>query len=804
MLSYLRPDPSVPVAIQDTEFTKDLLGRFVCSTFDEAVHSGGRPFDVVVIGAGMFGAYLAEKIYRQSVDEGLRILVLDAGSFLLPTHSQNLPHLGLNAPGAVLVTRNDQDPGPRVGVWGVPWHSNEPFTGLAYCPAGRSIFWGGWSPRHTAVDLASWPKDARDFLNTNYATVEREIGVQDKADYMSGPLNTRLQSSLQSVAAGAALSSDITIDTVEDAPLAVQASSPGPGLFSFDKYSSAPILLEAIRDDIARQWTLNDDSRRRLFLVPRAHVIRLQQSGSSIVGLELTYEGQRRFLSAPANLSPTCQLILAAGTIESTRLALESFPLPRRDYAIGANFMAHLRTNLTVRVKRSALGLAASTTLEQGGAIVRGEIATPGGKRRYHYQVLASAEKGQNPEATMWTMVPDIDLLDKLLVNESPDWVSIVLRGIGEMDGDTRSGPGSVTSFVNLTNAGDTAQLDEAQARRAWVNFVATSNDYAAWRTMAQAAVTLAQRLGKNPGDVEYLSGNTWSTVPPADPFTMTKDQLGTTHHEAGTLWMGDDPAKSITDTTGRFHHVANAYAVGPSLFPTVGSANPSLTGLTLARRTAATVLAAVTPKPSTTFKPLYTGSLADWQMAGFGGFLQVFDILESTDGPGLLWYTREAFSDFVLALEWQYANRTDNSGVFIRVPAMNSADPQNDWQVAINGAYEIQIDPRGFNSDTNAENDPLRSTGAIYNVNPPTRTDVARGPWQWNSLIIEAVGNRIKVTLNDVLVNDYADPKPRSLRGHIALQNHHTGSKVQFRNIRIKNVAPTVVPLTVPRRTAA
>src|SRR4051812_10274157 len=154
MLSYLRPDSRVPVLLQDTEFTKDVLGRYVCSTFDEAIHNGGRPFDVVVIGAGMFGAYLAEKIYRQSVDEGLRILVLDAGSFLLPTHSQNLPHLGLNAPGAALVTRNDQDPGPRVGVWGIPWHSNEAFTGLAYCPAGRSIFWGGWSPRHTAADLA--------------------------------------------------------------------------------------------------------------------------------------------------------------------------------------------------------------------------------------------------------------------------------------------------------------------------------------------------------------------------------------------------------------------------------------------------------------------------------------------------------------------------------------------------------------------------------------------------------------------------------------------------------------------------
>lgn len=802
MLSYLRPDSAAPVPIQDTEFTKDLLGRYVCSTFDEVVNNGGRPFDVVIIGAGMFGAYLAEKIYRKSVDERLRILVLDAGSFLLSTHSQNLPHLGLNAPGAVLVTRNDQDPGARNGVWGIPWHSNEPFTGLAYCPAGRSIFWGGWSPRHTDSDLASWPKDARDYLNTNYESVEAEIGVLDKADYLNGPLNTKLQTALQDVKDGAPLSDDLTMDMVDEAPIAVQAGSPGPGLFSFDKYSSAPILLEAIRDDIAREWTLNDDSRRRLFLVPRAHVIRLQQSGGSIVGVELTYNGQRRALSAPMNLSPSCQFVIAAGTIESTRLALESFPLPRRDFAIGANFMGHLRTNLTIRVKRSALGLGASTALEQGGAIVRGEVTTGSAKRRYHFQVLGSAAKGQNPEGTMWSMVPDIDLLGNLLANQSPDWVSIVVRGIGEMDGDTRSGPGSVTSFVTLTNAGDEQQSDETQARRAWVNVTPTNNDYAAWKTMASAAVTLAARLGKSAGDVQYLYNNAWNDAPPPDPYTMTKDQLGTTHHEAGTLWMGESPALSVTDPTGKFHHVANAYVAGPALFPTVGSANPSLTGLTLARRTANAVIAALTPQTSTVFKPLYTGTLADWQMAGFGSFLQVFDILESTGGPGLLWYTREAFSDFVLELEYQYADRTDNSGVFIRVPAMNSSNPQNDWQVAINGAYEIQIDPRGVNAETNQENDPLSSSAAIYRVNPPTRTDVERGPWQWNKLVIEAVGTRIKVTLNDVLVNDFMDPKPRSLRGHIALQSHHGASKVQFRNIRIKSVAPTVVPL--PVRTAA
>ncbi len=50
---------------------------------------------------------------------------------------------------------------------------------------------------------------------------------------------------------------------------------------------------------------------------------------------------------------------------------------------------------------------------------------------------------------------------------------------------------------------------------------------------------------------------------------------------------MGTDPTTSVTDPLGRFHHVSNAYCCDQAIFPTVGSANPVLTGLTLALRLA-------------------------------------------------------------------------------------------------------------------------------------------------------------------------------------------------------------------------
>src|SRR5260221_5954025 len=87
--------PIVPLPdVQRTTLGLDAPGRFVCNTWDEATSNGTRHFDAIVIGAGMFGGYCADKIYRFGAANNLKVLVLDAGSFLLPTHLQNLPNIG--------------------------------------------------------------------------------------------------------------------------------------------------------------------------------------------------------------------------------------------------------------------------------------------------------------------------------------------------------------------------------------------------------------------------------------------------------------------------------------------------------------------------------------------------------------------------------------------------------------------------------------------------------------------------------------------------------------------------------------
>jgi len=58
-------------------------------------------------------------------------------------------------------------------------------------------------------------------------------------------------------------------------------------------------------------------------------------------------------------------------------------------------------------------------------------------------------------------------------------------------------------------------------------------------------------------------------------------------YHHMGTTRMADSPAHGVTDRDGRVHGIGNLYVAGSSLFPTSGWANPTLTIMALALRTA-------------------------------------------------------------------------------------------------------------------------------------------------------------------------------------------------------------------------
>lgn len=554
------------VAVQETTLALDAVSRYVCNAWPEATDNGGPPFGAIVVGAGMYGGAVATKLYRLT---GRRILVLDAGSFLVAEHIQNMAQIGFKVPGAIPPAA---DPGiARELIWGMPWRGNVDFPGLAYCAGGKSLFWGGWCPRLTPADLSNWPAATAAYLNANYGILEDETGASVTTDFISGPLYLALRSAFQAAAPGVP-NIDLGFGTngVVDAPLAVQGEPPESGLFSFDKYSVMPALIGAIREDSANSG--GNDAIRRLFLVPRAHVVRFHESGGTAHTLELDVNGGRQFLS----IQPGAAVILAASTIETTRIALHSSPTP----LMGRNLQAHVRSDFTVRIRRAAFpGLPTDV---ETAALLIGGVAPTG---RFHLQITASAHSGGS-DALLFHMIPDIDLLDEQLMNTDPDWITITARGVGEMHGDRNTPvPNGNASWIDLSPF----EVDEYGVPRAFTHLMLSANDGVTWQAMDRASVDLLQAIAGAPGNIEYLYDGGYKTTPfPLDrPFPEWHRGLGTTYHEAGTLWMGDDPASSVTDPLGRFHHLSNAYACDQSIFPTVGSANPALTGLTLTRRLA-------------------------------------------------------------------------------------------------------------------------------------------------------------------------------------------------------------------------
>jgi hypothetical protein len=182
-----------------------------------------------------------------------------------------------------------------------------------------------------------------------------------------------------------------------------------------------------------------------------------------------------------------------------------------------------------------------------------------------------------------------------------------------------------------------------------------------------------------------------------------------------------------------------------------------------------------------TAVRTLLTPDLAGWRMAGPGGFRRVSDgVIESHGGSGLFWYVAEVFEDFVLEVEWRVTREEDNSGVFIRCPPLGDSP-----QPAIEQGYEIQIDDRGVDPERDRLDSPLHLTGAVYKLAPALRR-ASRPLGEWNVFEITAQGPTIAITLNGEHVSRLENAS-RNSRGHIGLQNHHEGSAVQFRALRVR-----------------
>jgi len=182
-------------------------------------------------------------------------------------------------------------------------------------------------------------------------------------------------------------------------------------------------------------------------------------------------------------------------------------------------------------------------------------------------------------------------------------------------------------------------------------------------------------------------------------------------------------------------------------------------------------------------FETLVFDAPADWVQAGSGRFTPVAPgVLETHGGPGMLWYTCARFADFELEVEWRCRDREDNSGVFLRFPDEELRKERPDFLKGL----EVQIDERGVDPEAGRMDSPLHRTGALYRLAPASKR-ASHPVGEWNRFRIEARGRAVRVWLNGVEVCALDElPADHPREGRIGLQNHHAGSRVQFRAPRV------------------
>lgn len=231
---------------------------------------------------------------------------------------------------------------------------------------------------------------------------------------------------------------------------------------------------------------------------------------------------------------PAGQVLLAAGALETTRLVAQVHG--RADQ--GHPLVDHLVEGFVVRLPVGALP---APGLARWPADVHGRCSVFARTRR--------SEDGITLD--VWTMGEQL-----------PAHASRIRYP------DAGEAPWPVLVDVRL-GLDDEAVLRTGRGRMGVLWSAVGSGDGPSWPPFLDASQSFPEALAAT------------GTVPHGHPFAYTWP-LGTVHHEGSTLPYGSD-----LDEAGRVRAVAGLWVAGPAAFGRAGTANPSLTTLALARRTA-------------------------------------------------------------------------------------------------------------------------------------------------------------------------------------------------------------------------
>ena len=505
-------------------------------------HIQTATFDFIVIGTGPTAVAFIEQTLK--LNAHAKILILERGSYWLPSHYQMLP-MALQATTSTPTTTYPWSRTTKMATEG------NKFFQAGYIPqlGGRSTYWSAWCPSPNAAQLRDWPlqlisvtqhknfwQRAQEFLHVT-STDEIQDGVYGA---LQQQITQNLRNNLTKVpSATEAFSAPIAVGQTDWKSV------------KFYKYSTVGTLLDLQQK---QQSLATSTSGAALSIVDRCAVDRLQHDSKGKVIHIHTSRG-------PIDVGDA-QIVLGMGTIPPATLLMNSFADTDLLKNAGKRYTGHFMSHVIARVKRSAF--TALADLEIGATYLAGTDKNSG--LQYHVQTSAFATT--NPIADAGTIAreaPDAAAVaSPEQLQGSEDYVVFVCATLGE---------------VSEKNPDNWLKLNEGRdpTTNLSVQLALNEIDQALWNVLDEATFqTIAAMLPQDHrATIEYwVEGTGWQDQQP-----LAKDiRLPIIVHEASPLWIGTDSATSVVGLDYRPHGVKNVYVTGGSLFPTSGSWNPTLT----------------------------------------------------------------------------------------------------------------------------------------------------------------------------------------------------------------------------------
>jgi hypothetical protein len=472
-------------------------------------YRGDVDYDVIIVGSGVGGGILADA----ASDLGLRTLVLEAGSVLHRSHINNLPGDWATSPARDQV-------GNFVNVDGSRF-----LFGVHFNLGGRSVYWSGLIPRMRAWELQRWPEPVARFLvsDDGYARAERLMRASRSLGGFQKDLVGALAGRFPDFAVSEMPRSHHQPNLLPDLRLGnVLATSTGT-------FSTADLLLDSL---------LHGGSGGRENLTVNlnhlvTHIVTAGRRATAVVCQDLVGNVLRRYRAR--------QVVLAAGSLESPRIAL--------------------RSQLHDGSGKLAVGLT------DHPAFFSPAFTIPAGNRwggpEVHAKVLlqhAQASADSHPFNVELLVNPwywdarhaDDDVFHQAVNPDQPSKLRLQFNFDSPLDDG---------NFVRL--GADPGKFEvRVQPNGRLFPFQGEV------RALRDAILDFLQ-IPKGPGEDWLHAGNE-----------------GTPHHAGGTLRMSGD-GTGVVDANLRFEQYDNLYCADLSVWPHIPAANPALTLAALARRLA-------------------------------------------------------------------------------------------------------------------------------------------------------------------------------------------------------------------------